>query len=132
MNDNCIFCKIANGVLPSINVYEDEKVLGLLDIHPISKGHTLLIPKTHHEWMQDVPDSLLAELFITTKKVMQAMVKGLPCDYVQVSVVGKDVPHFHIHLIPRYLQDGLPQYQVLEYENDKEKNNIAGKIKNYF
>jgi histidine triad (HIT) family protein len=106
MNDP-IFGKIIRREVPATIVYEDARCLAFLDINPVVPGHLLLIPKEHYAWMQDVPDELLGYLFITAKKLMQAMIAGLHCDYVQVSVVGKDVPHFHIHLIPRWLDDGL-------------------------
>ena len=129
-NENCIFCKIINKEIPSSIIYEDDKFFCFLDINPVTKGHALLVPKEHHIWMHEVPDELLAESFIITKKLMNSMIKGLGCDYVQILVVGKDVPHFHIHIIPRHLDDKLPQLQNTSYGNDNEKNEIALKIKN--
>ncbi len=123
-----IFSKIIRGEIPATKVYEDEESLAFLDIHPVTKGHTLLIPKEPHVWMQDVPDELLASLFIKTKKLMTAIKSGLECDYVQISVVGKDVPHFHIHLIPRYFDDGLPSFPTLSYD-ENEMDAIATQIK---
>lgn len=100
MNENCLFCKIITGVIPSSKIYETDDFLAFLDIHPVSKGHTLLIPKTHYAWMHEVPGEIIERAFSLTKKLMNTMRENLPCDYVQVSVVGKDVAHFHIHLIP--------------------------------
>ena len=105
--DNCIFCKISAGEIPSYKVYEDDMCFAFLDIHPVSVGHMLIIPKSHHEWIQQVPDALLSHCFITAKSLIEQIKMKLGADYVQVSVVGKDVPHFHIHLIPRKLSDGL-------------------------
>lgn len=99
--DSCIFCKIVNKEIPDQVTYEDDKFVGFLDIKPIEKGHTLLIPKEHIAWMQDAPDSLISEIFITVKKLMEKMITEIPCDYVEVKVMGVDVPHFHVHLIPR-------------------------------
>lgn len=130
MNNDCIFCKIVAKEIPSTEVYEDNKFFGFLDIHPVVKGHTLLIPKDHHVWMHDMPDELLAESFITTKKLMNTMRKGFGCDYVQVSIVGKDVPHFHIHLFPRWFDDGLTQFPTVTYESKQEELETALKIKN--
>jgi histidine triad (HIT) family protein len=110
--ENCIFCKIAKGEIPSDKIYEDENFLAFLDINPVVKGHTLLIPKKHFAWMQETEDETIAEIFKLCKKIMQAAIKGLPCDYVQISVVGKDIPHFHIHLIPRHFNDNLPQFPI--------------------
>lgn len=100
-NKNCVFCKIVSKEIGAEINYEDDKFVAFLDIKPVEKGHTLLIPKEHIVWMQEASDSLISEIFVTAKKLMQKMIKELPCDYVQISVVGKDVPHFHIHLIPR-------------------------------
>lgn len=125
--NNCIFCKIIKKEIPSTNIYEDDNFLAFLDIQPVTDGHSLIIPKKHTEWMQDVDDETIAEAFKLTKKLMLATKKGIGCDYVQVSVVGKDVPHFHIHLIPRYFNDGLPQYATKKYK-DAEPKEIAQKI----
>ena len=129
MNESCIFCKIVKGEIPCSKVYEDEKFLAFLDIQPVSKGHTLLIPKAHYPWMHETPDELLAKTFITTKKLMNIIKDGLHCDYVQVTIVGKDVPHLHIHLMPRYFNDTLPMWPTFRYEDQKEKDEILEKIK---
>lgn len=126
MNDT-IFGKIIRGEIPATKVYEDEKCLAFLDIHPVAKGHTLLIPKEQYVWMQEVPNELLSYIFIKVKELMLAIKEGFGCDYVQVSVVGKDVPHFHVHLIPRYLHDGLHGWETGSYE-ETEKEICAQKI----
>lgn len=100
--DNCIFCKISKGEIPSTKVYEDNKFFAFLDINPESDGHTLLIPKSHHVWMQDAPDELVGEIFIVAKKLMQRLIDEKKCEFVRVKIIGKDVPHFHIHLAPEY------------------------------
>ncbi len=100
--DKCIFCKIAQGEIPSTKVYEDEKFFAFLDINPESDGHTLIIPKDHYVWMQDAPDELLGEAFVVAKKLMQKLINDKKCEFVKVKVIGKDVPHFHIHLVPEY------------------------------
>ena len=96
-------------------MYEDDTCLAFLDINPVAEGHLLLIPKDHYVWIQDVPDELIAYLFIKTKTLIAAMKASLGCDYVQISVVGKDVPHVHIHLIPRYLSDDLHGWATATY-----------------
>ena len=128
MQNDTVFGKIIRGEILAIKVYEDEKCLAFMDINPVSKGHLLLIPKEHYEWMQDVPDELLGYLFIKTKELMIAMKKSLGCDYVQVSVVGKDVPHFHIHLIPRMETEHIPVSEYKKY-GDGEMALFAEKIK---
>lgn len=97
----CIFCKIVNGEIPATKTYEDDNFISFLDIHPVEIGHNLLIPKDHYTWMTDAPDEVVAKAFILAKKLMIKMKNDLSCDYVQISIVGKDVPHFHIHLIPK-------------------------------
>jgi histidine triad (HIT) family protein len=129
MNENCIFCKIVKAEIPCVKVYEDEKFLAFLDINPVRNGHTLLIPKAHHVWMHETPDDLISETFIFTKKLMNAMRESLPCDYVQIGIVGKDVPHFHIHLIPRLLNDSdIEIRHTHTYKNEEEKLDYANKI----
>ncbi len=99
--ENCLFCKIVRKEIPATIVHEDDTTLAFLDIHPITEGHTLLIPKEHHPWMQETPDALVGETFIQASKLMQKMKEKHSCDFVEVKVVGIDVPHFHVHLIPR-------------------------------
>ncbi len=127
--DDCIFCKIIKGEIPCTKVYEDANFLAFLDIHPVSDGHTLLIPKAHYDWMHNAPDEIISSSFILTKKLMNSLMKGLPCDYVQVSIVGKDVPHFHIHLIPRYYNDAVPMSPTHTYESPEHTQAIADAIK---
>lgn len=128
MNEKNIFQKIIDGEIPATKIYEDDKFLAFLDIAPISMGHTLLIPKINYEWMQDMPDDLTADLFIKTKELMKAIIKGVGCDFVQISVVGKDVPHVHVHLIPRKMNDGLVGWNTKNYKDQDEMIEYAKKI----
>lgn len=131
MNDQqneTIFSKIIRRDIPATIVFEDEETLVFMDIAPVAKGHLLLIPKTPYVWMQDAPNELVGSLFIKAKKLMIAMKAGLACDYVQISVVGKDVPHFHIHLIPRFFKDELHGWRTGSYD-ENEMQTIADKIK---
>ncbi|MCC7436646.1 HIT family protein [Candidatus Nomurabacteria bacterium] len=134
MENDTVFGKIIRGEIPATKVYEDEKFLAFLDIDPVTKGHTLLIPKEKYTWIHDVPDDLLAESFIKAKEIILAMEKGIPCDYVQVGVVGKDVPHFHIHLIPRNLSEEVMQTSRphTPYQDKEESLSFAEKIKSGF
>lgn len=102
--DNCIFCKIIKGEIPCAKIYEDDKFFAFLDINPESDGHTLLIPKEHFVWMQDTPDEIISEIFITAKKLMKKLITEKGCEFVRLKIIGKDVPHFHIHLIPEYFK----------------------------
>ena len=106
--ENCIFCKIGRGEIPTEKVYEDEKMLAFLDIHPKAPGHTLLIPKEHHQWFIDLPDTLYDSLFKTAKSLSRQLRTEYGADYIQLSIVGRDVPHVHVHLIPRKLNFEVP------------------------
>ena len=98
--EDCVFCKIGAGTIPSNKVYEDDRVLAFLDIHPKGPGHTLLIPKAHYRWFEEMPDELYDHVFRTAKKLSLEM-KQKGADHVQLGIVGKDVPHVHVHFIPR-------------------------------
>lgn len=119
MNDT-IFGKIIRKEIPATTVYEDEQFLSFMDINPSSKGHILLIPKVQYTWMQDAPDQLIKDIFVKAKELMIVLKKALAADYVQLVVVGNEVPHFHIHLIPRMLGDDIhgPHVKYADGEQD--------------
>ncbi|MEK7104458.1 MAG: HIT family protein [Patescibacteria group bacterium] len=118
---DCIFCKIAKGETPSNKIYEDKDFLVFLDVKPVSDGHLLIISRKHIAWMQDVDDETISEIFKLTKKMMLALKKALNCDFVQESVVGEEIPHFHIHLIPRHYGDNFRNFPTKEYEEGQAK-----------
>lgn len=126
--ENCIFCKIIKGEIPTEKIYEDDKVLAFLDINPVTYGHTLLIPKKHHAIMTDVPDELLGYCFTKAKELMLKIKKALKADYISISVSGVDIPHFHIHLIPRKFNDKLKGWPTKPYAKGEMKK-VAEKIK---
>ncbi|HTW96808.1 MAG TPA: HIT family protein [Candidatus Methylomirabilis sp.] len=126
---SCIFCQIVAGEIPADKIYEDEKCLAFLDIHPVNPGHALLIPKAHYQMMVDTPDDLIAYLFVKAKKLMPKIKKATGADYVSLSVVGVDVPHFHIHLIPRRFDDGLAGFWPTKTYAPGEMTAIAEKIR---
>ena len=95
-----IFSKIIAGEIPSYKVAEDDKFYAFLDINPVQWGHTLVVPKQETDYLFDIDDSLLAEMMFFTKKVATAMKKAIPCTKVGMAVLGLEVPHAHIHLIP--------------------------------
>ena len=95
-----IFSKIVNGEIPSYKVAEDENFLAFLDVNPLVKGHVLVIPKQEVDYIFDLEDDLLAGLNLFAKKVAIKMKKVLPCERIGVTVIGLEVPHAHIHLIP--------------------------------
>lgn len=99
MHDS-IFTKIINGEIPSHKIYEDDHSYAFLDIHPVAKGHTLVVPKKQVEFLWDLDDETYQHLQAAAKKVALRLRESLAVPYVGVQVVGVDVPHAHIHLIP--------------------------------
>lgn len=95
-----IFTKIVQGDIPSYKIAEDEQFYAFLDINPLSKGHTLVIPKTEIDYIFDLEDELLSDLHLFAKKVAKAIEATIECKRIGVVVYGLDVPHAHIHLIP--------------------------------
>ena len=126
--EDCIFCKIIKKEIPSHKIHENEKFLSFLDIYPVSHGHILIIPKEHIVWMQDASDEIVSDIFKLCKKLMIAIKKAMNCDYVQLAISGIDISHFHIHLIPRYKNDGLSEWPTKSYDSEEEKNDITKKI----
>ncbi len=95
-----IFSKIVSGDIPSHKVVEDENFLAFLDINPLVEGHTLVIPKKEVDYIFDLEDDLLAGLHVFAKKVAKGIEKVVPCERIGVTVIGLEVPHAHVHLIP--------------------------------
>ena len=95
-----IFTRIVNGEIPCHKVAEDDRFLAFLDIMPLTKGHVLVIPKTEVDYIFELEDNLLGEMMIFAKKVAHKMKTVLPCRRIGVTVIGLEVPHAHIHLIP--------------------------------
>lgn len=101
---NCIFCKIAKDEVPSQRAHhENGFVISFPTNQPVAPGHMLVIPKDHYRWFEEIPDDLTDKLFRTAKNLAQDLKAKYKADYIELSIVGKDVPHTHIHLIPRSL-----------------------------
>lgn len=125
-----IFTKIINGELPSYKVAENEKFLAFLDISPIAKGHTLVIPKTEVDYMFNIEDKLLAEMWLFAKKVALKIENAIPCQRIGVAVIGLEVPHAHIHLVPiNHVGDINFSQPKLSFTQEEMKN-ICDKISN--
>jgi len=110
MKDNCIFCKLANGVFPTNSIYEDEDFNVILDLTPATKGHALILPKKHADNLYELPDETAAKVLVLAKKLAKNMKEKLGCDGLNVvqnngEVAGQTVLHYHLHLIPRYSDD---------------------------
>lgn len=110
-DDNCIFCKIANGEIPSKTLYEDDEFRVILDLGPVAKGHALILPKSHYANLYELPDETAAHTILLAKKMVKRMTDKLHCDGFNLmqnngEIAGQTVFHFHMHLIPRYKDDG--------------------------
>ena len=108
---NCIFCKIAAGEIPSKTLYEDDAFRVILDLGPAAKGHALILPKEHYENLYELPDKTAAGAMLLAKKMAALMKEKLGCDGLNLiqnngETAGQTVFHFHMHLIPRYKDDG--------------------------
>lgn len=109
-DNNCIFCKIANGEIPSSTLYEDEKVRVILDISPASKGHALILPKEHYANLYEISEEMAVHVIKTAKKMAKKMQEQLGAEGLNVlqnngELAGQTVFHYHMHLIPRYQGD---------------------------
>jgi len=108
---DCIFCKIAQGEIPSKTLYEDEKFRVILDLGPATRGHALILPREHAADIYELPDETAAAAFVLAKKMAGIMKEKLKCDGLNIiqnngETAGQTVKHFHIHVIPRYEDDG--------------------------
>ena len=97
---NSIFTKIIKREIPAFIIHEDDLFIAFLDINPIQKGHTLIVPKTEIDYFFDIEDDLLYKMLLFTKKIAKAIKKTIECKKISMSVIGLEVPHAHIHLIP--------------------------------
>lgn len=128
MYNNSIFSKIIRGDLPSYKVLEDENNFSFLDINPLAYGHTLVVPKKEIDYIFDLSSKEYLDLLSFSRKIAIAMKKVLPCDRIGISVIGLEVPHAHIHLVP------INSISDLNFEKDKlkfteeEMFSIANKI----
>lgn len=128
--DDCVFCKIVKGEIPSHKVYEDADFMAFLDIRPLTKGNTLIIPKDHYHWVYDVPN--FGDYFEVAKKVGMATKKAFSADWISFLTLGLEVPHAHIRVIPRYKNDlhkAVVDIDLFEKFSDDEMKNISDNIK---
>ena len=134
MRDDCIFCKIANGEIPSATLYEDEEFRVILDLGPASKGHTLILPKEHYKDLCELDDAVAAKVLPLAGKMGRAMKKALHFDGFNLvqnngEAAGQTVMHFHMHMIPSYANG--PQMVLWNPGklDDTEKTEIIEKVK---
>jgi histidine triad (HIT) family protein len=137
MNENsCIFCRIAQKQVPANRVYEDEKVLAFLDIRPLNEGHTLVIPKAHYENIFDVPQELNAYIHGVTKQIAIAVKKATNADGISIiqqngKAANQDIPHLHVHVIPRYEGQKMPSFSETSEANREQLSQTAVKIRKH-
>ncbi len=133
--DDCIFCKLANGDIPSRTLYEDEMFRVIMDLSPMTKGHSLILPKEHADNLYELEDDIAARVLPLAKKMASLMTDKLDCEGFNLlqnngEVAGQTIHHFHLHLIPRYADDGqeltmVPSEPTAE-ELDEVKRQILG------
>lgn len=138
IKDDCIFCKIANGDIPSYCLYEDDSFKVILDIEPSSNGHGLIIPKSHADNLFELSDDDSSKALLVAKKVSPAIKQVLGCDGINIlqnngEAAGQTVNHFHIHIIPRYKNDtvklGWTQNSLNKEWAEKFVNDVKAAIK---
>ena len=134
--EECIFCKIADGKIPALKVYEDETTISFLDIMPANKGHCLVVPKKHYETLLDIPDEDLKNLIIATKKIAKALSLSIGNgDYNIImnngKIAGQIVAHAHIHIVPRFKGDRLRIKWSHKKYIGKQMKEIQDKIKKF-
>lgn len=132
--DDCIFCKIANGEIPSDTVYEDDRYRAILDLSPAVKGHTLIIPKEHFDDLLSADEDTLGSVLKLAQRIGAAQLRALKCDGFNVvqnngEAAGQTVHHLHVHIIPRYNGGAkIVAWEQLKSEPEEQKK-IAGEIK---
>ncbi len=132
--ESCIFCKIARGEISSYKVYEDELTLAFLDVNPASRGHTLIVPKEHFKDVTTCPKDILSHVFKVAQLVAQAQITQLGATGVNIitnagASAGQSVMHFHVHVIPRYDNDGLKLHFPPQAIEDKDLLLLADSIR---
>jgi histidine triad (HIT) family protein len=132
-DENCIFCKIVAGAIPSFQVYSDDEVLAFLDIHPVSPGHTLVIPKAHYANLSSTPEPIVNKVVLAAKRIATAVMEatgssGFNFSTANGSSAGQEVMHLHFHIIPRKDKSEFKPWSQREYKNGQAAQ-IAAAIK---
>ena len=132
-DENCIFCKIANGEIPAATLYEDDDFRVILDLGPASKGHALILPKEHYANLYELPDELAAKVIVLAKKMITKLTDVLGCDGYNLvqnngSAAGQTVFHFHLHMIPRYEGDQVGLGWKMGELTDADRDEILAKL----
>lgn len=127
VKDDCIFCKLANGEIPTNSIYEDDDFKVILDLSPASRGHSIILPKTHADNLYELPEDYCSRIMGVAKKCATAMKNTLGCDGLNVlqnngKAAGQTVFHLHVHLVPRYKDDTV---QIKWAQNDLAEDGTA-------
>ncbi|MFB6101670.1 MAG: HIT family protein [Haloplanus sp.] len=135
---DCIFCSIVDGDIPSYTVYEDDTVMAFLDANPLARGHTLVIPKAHHERVNDLPADLASDVFAAVHDLTESVENAVDAEATTIAVnngtaAGQEVPHVHTHIVPRSESDGgRPIHALIEERpdvSDDELDDVADAIR---
>ncbi len=135
----CLFCNIIDGNISSNKIFEDDKCLAVLDINPATKGHTLLFPKTHFQFSNQVPEELVGHLFVVANKISEKLFEILKVDGTSIylgngQIAGQNVPHVMIHIIPRFEKDnvsiGWKGIKIADSEMIKLREELSAACKN--
>ncbi len=133
-NAKCVFCEIVSGKIPSIKVYEDQDIIAAMEIMPASKGHMLILPKQHYQFIQEIPEQLLNKIFYFVKTLSPIIVKVLDAKALSIYIpqgqlAGQRIQHFVVNMIPRYEADNLAFDWDHKKADEKELKELAEKIK---
>ena len=133
-DENCIFCKLANGDIPTATLYEDEDFRVILDASPASKGHALIIPKEHYANLYELSDELASKVLVLAKKMITKLTDILGCDGYNIvqnngEAAGQTVFHFHLHMIPRSKDYGVGIGWKMGELTEEDKGELLSKIK---
>lgn len=131
--EDCIFCKLANGDIPARSIYEDADFKVILDAAPATRGHALILPKEHADNLYQLPEETTGKAFILAKRLAKAMTETLECQGFNLvqnngEAAGQTVFHFHIHLIPRYLDDGQGAFWEPRHYTDEVLDEIRSQL----
>lgn len=127
-----LFSKIINGEIPCHKIAEDEKFFAFLDVFPLVAGHVLVVPKKETDYIFDIGDAELAEMMVFAKQVALVLKKAIPCKRIGVAVIGLEVPHAHIHLVPMNTADDLNFTRPKMSPSPEELKQVAEKIRAKF
>lgn len=132
--DDCIFCKLANGVFPTNSIYEDDTFNVILDASPANPGHALILPKEHYQDVFEIPEDTLGKAMILAKKIALKQTEALKADGVNIiqnnkEAAGQSVLHYHLHVIPRFVNDGQKMLWQPHEAKAEDQEVIKNKLK---